>query len=98
MAIDTLEKRASTIAVSFYCMSPSVQADGTIDLEDRQIAGYGYSGIAADAPFVFVPRVFHIVDPWDVVGGSDTQMPTVRPVRVRIPDVLSYLGLTWGWA
>ena len=81
MAVDTLEKRASIIALSLYSMGPSVQADGTIDTEDRQIIGYGYSGIAADAPAA--ARVFHIVDPFDVIN------PVVRPVRVRPPQVLN---------
>jgi hypothetical protein len=48
--LDTREKRASAIAIALYPAGPSVQPDGAgLDDEDRQIAGYGYSGIAAGA-------------------------------------------------
>jgi len=85
VAIDTLERRASTIAVSFYAMSPSVQADGAIDLEDRRLAGYGYSGIAVAASTVEPPD--QIVDLFDV------QWPDIHPVRVEEFDVLKF---AWG--
>ena len=50
MAIDTREKRASVVAISLYSMGPSIQAGSAgLDDEDRQIAGYGYSGIAVGA-------------------------------------------------
>lgn len=50
MAIDTREKRASVVTISLYPMGPSIQAgDSGIDLEDRQMVGYGYSGIDTSA-------------------------------------------------
>ena len=56
--LDTREKRASSIAISLYSMGPSVQAGSAgIDLEDRQIIGYGYSGIAAGEPVAAVAIV-----------------------------------------
>ncbi len=51
--LDTREKRASSVAISLYSMGPSVQAGSAgLDLEDRQIVGYGYSAIAASAAVV----------------------------------------------
>ncbi len=47
MAIDTKEKRASIVAISFYPMGPSATPNVSQDQEWRQIAGYGYSGILA---------------------------------------------------
>ncbi len=53
--LDTREKRASSIAISLYSMGPSVQAGSAgLDTEDRQIVGYGYSGIAAGAAVAVV--------------------------------------------
>lgn len=51
MAIDSREKRASTVAVSLYPAAPPVQA-GTagLDKEDRQLSGYGYVGIPIVVP------------------------------------------------
>lgn len=70
-------------------MGPSVQADGAIDTEDRQIIGYGYSGIAAAAPAA--AQSFHIVEPFVV------QFPDIRPVRVKPFDVLRFAwgGVKW---
>ncbi len=46
--LDTREKRASSIAICLYSMGPSIQAGFSgLDSEDRQMAGYGYSAIAA---------------------------------------------------
>lgn len=49
MAIDTREKRASTVAVSLYPLGPSVTPNSDKDQEWRQQAGYGYSGILVSA-------------------------------------------------
>ena len=67
-------------------MGPSVQPDGVIDTEDRQIIGYGYSGIAADAPTVTPPD--------QIVDFFDVQWPDIHPVRVEEFDVLRF---AWGW-
>lgn len=48
--LDTTSKRRSSIAISLYSMAPSVLPDGTIGDADRQVAGYGYFGIAVGAP------------------------------------------------
>ena len=49
--LDTREKRASAITISLYPAGPSIQAGASgLDDEDRQIAGYGYSAIAAASP------------------------------------------------
>jgi len=59
MAIDTAEKRASTIAINLYSMGPSVTPNSSKDQEWREQAGYGYSGIAATdvIAVTFIPRI-----------------------------------------
>ena len=81
--------------MSFYSLGPSVQPSGTFDADQRRVVGYGYSGIAVVAPDL--GRVFRIIEPFDVRDGEDSLFPTIRPVRVEPFDVLSYLGLAWGW-
>lgn len=50
MAVDTLRKRASIVAIGFMAAGPSVVADGSFDQGDRQTIGYSYAGIEAAEP------------------------------------------------
>lgn len=50
MAIDTQQKRMSTIAISHYAMGPSLIGDGSWSQADRQVVGYNYSGNLVEAP------------------------------------------------
>ena len=50
MAIDSAAKRRSIPGINFYAGLTNPVADGAIGLADRQQTGYGYIGIAADAP------------------------------------------------
>lgn len=55
--LDTREKRASSIAISLYPATPSIQAGSSgLDDEDRQMAGYGYSAISASAVAAIASR------------------------------------------
>lgn len=48
MAIDTRNKRASTIGIGFHVGKTGPAPDGSIaNAADRQQIGYGYPGIAA---------------------------------------------------
>ncbi len=74
MAIDTEKKRASTVALSLYCMGPSVRPDGGLDAGDRQVVGYGYIGIT--------PTVAAVV-PQHIGHNIGEQMPT-EPNRSNV--------------
>ena len=51
--LDTKAKRASSIAISFQSPGPGhAFATNGLSAAERQVAGYGYFGIAADAPVV----------------------------------------------
>ena len=76
--LDTREKRASSVAISFYSMGPSIQAGSSgLDAEDRQIVGYGYSAIAVAAPAA-APDVSGMV-----MAGGGSVGPNVGHVTVR---------------
>ncbi len=47
MAIDSEKKRASVVALSLYCMGPSVRPDGGLDAVDRAVIGYGFGAVLA---------------------------------------------------
>jgi len=52
MAIDTAEKRRAVAQVGFYWGGPGVTPNASKDVEWRQEAGWGYSGIAPASPVV----------------------------------------------
>lgn len=62
MAVDTLRKRASIVAIGFMAAGPSVVADGSFDQGDRQTIGYSYAGVmeasVVPAGFVCVESAF----------------------------------------
>ena len=47
MAVDTREKRQSTVAIGLMPIAPSITPSGAITTADRFTIGYGYSGFAA---------------------------------------------------
>ena len=65
MAIDSPTKRKSIIAIGAMFIGPIVVPTGTFDQADRQVIGYSYSGIEADAPpaVVVINKVVHGVTP-----------------------------------
>jgi hypothetical protein len=50
--IDTAAKRRSAAGVAFLPLGPGVTPNAAKNAAWRQQAGWGYSGIAADAPVV----------------------------------------------
>lgn len=50
MAIDTLQKRRSSLYSLMPFFTPSVSIDGTMSQADRQELAWAYSGIVAAAP------------------------------------------------
>ncbi len=50
MAIDSVSKRKSVVAIGLMVVGPVVVPDGTLATFDRQVIGYGYGGIAASTP------------------------------------------------
>ncbi len=57
MAIDNAEKRRSVAGIGFWVVGPAVTPNSSKDIEWRQQAGWGYSGISAAAVGVFTPRL-----------------------------------------
>ena len=61
MAIDTRKKRQAVASVGMPWMPPAIVPDGSIDLFDRQVIGWGYGGVVAGevatAGFVCVRNV-----------------------------------------
>lgn len=55
MAMDTAEKRRSAAGVPFLPLGPGVTPNSGKDQEWRQQAGWGYSGIAAEAEVFSLP-------------------------------------------
>ena len=55
MAIDSAEKRRAVAALAFgLFIGPGVTPNASPDQEWRQVVGYGYPGILADAPVASV--------------------------------------------
>lgn len=102
MALDSAEKRRSTVSLSYHYYSPSVTPNTLKDVEWRQQSGHGYSGILADPPVIVVPpvpaehRVFFTSDVY-AVNFSALQRETefnssVRSITIRHEkDGLGYL-------
>lgn len=61
MAIDTLQKRRSSLYSLMPFFTPSVSIDGSMSQADRQESAWAYSGILATDPFQTVTLLSAVV-------------------------------------
>lgn len=79
MAIDTAEKRRSASGVPFLPLGPGVTPNAAADLEWRQQAGWGYSGILVTEPVAEPP-------PASTPQSGRTPFFIPRRKKLRLPE------------
>jgi hypothetical protein len=82
MAIDTAEKRRSVAGLPFHPLGVGVTPNASKDIEWRQQAGWGYSGIAATVV------VIALVGRWENAAVvSEKQRAVTVPMKRRAVTV-----------